>query len=246
VIRVLVSGARGRVGSRIVAAVRAASDLSLVAEVDLGDDLSAAVGRAAPEVAVDFTTPQAVFGNARILLERGVNAVIGTTGLAPPQLEALDRLARERKTGCLVAPNFALGAVLLMRFAEEAARHYRHVEIVERHHEKKLDAPSGTAWLTAERVARARPAAPDPSVETESAPGARGGRVEGIPVHSIRLPGSIAHQEVYFGAPGETLVLRHDATDRDAYAPGVLAAVRGIRGRTGLLLGLETILWPDR
>lgn len=243
---VLVVGSRGRVGARIVAGVRAAPDLALAGEVELGDDLAAAIARSRPAVAVDFTTPATVFANAIAVLERGVHAVIGTTGLRKEQLDRLDAVARERRVGCLVAPNFALGAVLLMRFAEEAAAHYPWVEIVERHHEKKLDAPSGTAWLTAQRVSRARRERPPETTETESAPGARGGRVDDVPVHSLRLPGSLAHQEVYFGGPGETLVLRHDCTDRDAYVPGVLLAVRRIAGREGLLLGLETLLWPAR
>jgi 4-hydroxy-tetrahydrodipicolinate reductase len=196
-------------------------------------------------VAVDFTTPEAVFGNVGVLLRAGVHAVVGTTGLAAPRLADLDALAREQGVGCLVAPNFALGAVLMMRFAEEAARHFPWVEVVERHHEKKLDAPSGTARLTAERIARARREAPSNPEEKETAPGARGGRVADVPVHSLRLPGSVAHQEVWFGGAGETLVLRHDAIDRSVYAPGVLLAVRRIGAHRGLVHGLERILWPD-
>jgi 4-hydroxy-tetrahydrodipicolinate reductase len=160
------------------------------------------------------------------------------------QLARLDALAREKGVACLVAPNFALGAVLMMRFAEEAARFYPWVEVMERHHEKKLDAPSGTAAETARRIARSRKAPPAAVEERESAPGARGGRVEEVAVHSMRLPGSIAHQEVWFGGPGETLVLRHDTTDREVYVPGVLLAVRRIGGMKGLVRGLEPLLWP--
>ncbi|MGQ0612947.1 MAG: 4-hydroxy-tetrahydrodipicolinate reductase [Planctomycetaceae bacterium] len=243
--RVLVLGSRGKVGARVTEGVRAAADLELAGQVEVGDDLAAAIARGRPQVGVDFTTPEAVFGNARTLLGTGVHAVIGTTGLAEAQMEALDALARGKGLSCLVAPNFAVGAVLLMRFAEEAARHFAWVEIVERHHEQKLDAPSGTARLTAERIARARGKAPAPPRESESAPGARGGRVAGVPVHSIRLPGSIAHQEVWFGGPGETLVLRHDATDRAVYVPGVLLAVRRAGSFVGLRRGLEAVLWPD-
>jgi len=144
----------------------------------------------------------------------------------------------------LVAPNFALGAVLMMRFAEEAARHFDWCEVVERHHEHKLDAPSGTARETARRIAAARQRAPKVPGETESAPGARGGRVEGVPVHALRLAGSLAHQEVWFGGPGETLVIRHDSVDRTVFVPGVLLAVRRIRTRRGLVRGLEPLLWP--
>jgi 4-hydroxy-tetrahydrodipicolinate reductase len=246
VIRVAVLGARGRVGSAVASALRAAEGLELVAEIEAGDDLAEALRAKRPDVGVDFTTPAAVFGNARALLEAGAHAVVGTTGLGEEQLRFLDALARERARACVVAPNFALGAVLMMRFAEEAARHFPWVEIVERHHERKLDAPSGTARLTAERVARARASAPEPENETESAPGARGGRVAGVPVHALRLPGSLAHQEVWFGGPGETLVLRHDATDRAVYVPGVLLAVRRAGEYTGLVRGLEALLWPAR
>jgi 4-hydroxy-tetrahydrodipicolinate reductase len=226
--------------------VDAAEDLELAASVDLGDDLVRAIETCTPEVAVEFTVPDAVFDNVRLLLERGVHAVVGTTGLTDEQLGTLDAAARESGVACLVAPNFALGAVLMMRFAEEAARHFPWVEVVERHHEHKLDAPSGTARETAERVSAARggeEAPAGPEGETESAPGARGGRVSEVPVHSLRLPGSVAHQEVWFGGPGETLVIRHDAIDRDVFVPGVLLAVRRIRERIGLLRGLESLIW---
>jgi 4-hydroxy-tetrahydrodipicolinate reductase len=241
----MVLGARGRVGSVIVPAVEEAEDLELAGALEVGDDLAAALARHRPAVAVDFTTPGAVFGNVAALLRARVHAVVGTTGLPAARLKELDVLAREHGVGCLVAPNFALGAVLMMRFAEEAARHFPWAEIVERHHEGKLDAPSGTARLTAERIARARPETPSNPDETENAPGARGGRVADVPVHSLRLPGSVAHQEVWFGGPGETLVVRHDAIDRKVYAPGVLLAVRRIGAHRGLVLGLERILWPD-
>ena len=242
--RVLVVGARGRVGSCIVKGVESADDLELAGAVDVGDDLGSAIEKHRPDVAVDFTIPDAVFGNLSTLLARGVHAVVGTTGLTDDQLDAIDQLAAKHDVGCLVAPNFALGAVLMMRFAEEAARHLPWVEIIERHHEHKLDAPSGTARTTAARVAAARAEAPSPAEETESAPGARGGRVESVPVHSLRLPGSVAHQEVVFGGPGETLTLRHDTIDREVFVPGVLLAVRAIDQHRGLVRGLEPVLWP--
>ncbi len=243
--RVLVVGSKGRVGACLMEGLRAVADLELAGGVDLGDDLPAALKRLRPDVAVDFTQPAAAFGNAKAILSAGVHAVIGTTGLGEAELGALDMLARERGLGIVVAPNFALGALLMMRFAEEAARHFAWVEVVERHHEKKPDAPSGTARMTAERIARARGGAPAEILGHESAPGARGGRVDEVPVHSLRLPGSMAHQEVWFGAPGETLVIRHDTINREVYLPGVLLAVRRVGARPGLIRGLEPILWPE-
>lgn len=243
--RVMVVGAKGRVGSCVVKGVMDAPDLELAGAVDLGDNLAARIAEEKPDVAVDFTVPDAVSHNVSILLKNGVHAVVGTTGITGEELDSLDALAREHNVACLVAPNFALGAVLMMRFAEEAAKHFAWVEVIERHHEKKLDAPSGTAHVTAERIAKARAEKPTETAETESAPGARGGRVEDIPVHSLRLPGSVAHQEVWFGGAGETLVLRHDAINRDVFVPGVLLAVRKISGRTGLIAGLEPVLWPE-
>jgi 4-hydroxy-tetrahydrodipicolinate reductase len=242
--RVLVIGARGRIGSLVAKGVSAAEDLELAGAVDLGDDLDAALATVRAEVAVDFTTPRCVFDNISSVLRHRVHAVVGTTGMDEDQLARLDALAREHDVACLVAPNFALGAVLMMRFAEEAARFYPWVEVVERHHEKKLDAPSGTASETARRIARSRKERPGEVTERESAPGARGGRVEEVAVHSMRLPGSIAHQEVWFGGPGETLVIRHDTVDREVFVPGVLLAVRRIHGFRGLVRGLEPLLWP--
>lgn len=251
-VRVMVVGALGRVGKCLVRGVEQADDLELAGAVDAGDDLGALIESERPAVAIDFTTPDVVYENVTRLLRAGVHAVVGTTGHTQQQLEEFDRLAREHDVGCMVAPNFALGAVLMMRFAEEAARHMPWVEVIERHHEHKLDAPSGTARTTAERIAAARTNTPNgapngvhsPARETESAPGARGGRVDGVCIHSIRLPGSVAHQEVLFGGPGETLSIRHDAIDREVFVPGVLLAVRGISAHRGLVRGLEPLLWP--
>jgi len=249
-VRVMVVGALGRVGKCLVRGVEQADDLQLAGAVDAGDDLGALIESERPAVAIDFTTPDVVHDNVKRLLRAGVHAVVGTTGHTEEQLEEFDRLAREHDVGCMVAPNFALGAVLMMRFAEEAARHMPWVEVIERHHEHKLDAPSGTARTTAERIAAARTDAPRPARETESVPGARGGRVNGVSVHSIRLPGSVAHQEVLFGGPGETLSIRHDTIDREVFVPGVLLAVRGISQHvltthSGLVRGLEPLLWPQ-
>lgn len=243
--RVMVIGAKGKTGTCIVRGVVAADDLQLAGAVDLDDDLEAVLEREKPEVAVDFTAPDAVMTNVEAVLRHGAHAVIGTSGLQSGDLERLDALAQERKVGCLFGPNFALGAVLMMRFAEEAARHFPHCEIIERHHRTKLDAPSGTARATAERIAEARRTKPPDAEETENAPGARGGRIADIPVHAVRLPGSIAHQEILFGGPGETLTIRHDTADREVFVPGVLLAVRHIDKHTGLVHGLEPLLWPN-
>lgn len=243
--RVMVIGAKGKTGTCIVRGVVDADDLQLAGAVDLGDDLQAVLAREKPEVAVDFTTPDAVFANVEAVMRHGAHAVIGTSGLQAEQLERLDALAREQRVGCLFGPNFALGAVLMMRFAEEAARHFPHCEIIERHHQTKRDAPSGTARATAERIARARTTRPPAAEETENAPGARGGRIDDVAVHAVRLPGSIAHQEVLFGGPGETLTIRHDTADREVFVPGVLLAVRHIEKHTGLVHGLEPLLWPS-
>jgi 4-hydroxy-tetrahydrodipicolinate reductase len=241
----MVVGSRGRVGARVVAGVEQAGDLELAGTVEVGDNLKELIAEHRPDVAVDFTVPDAVSHNVSTLLRAGVSTVVGTTGITREELDSLDAIAREKQVGCFVAPNFALGAVLMMRFAEEAARHYEWVEVIERHHEHKLDAPSGTAQTTAERIAAVRREVPEGAPETESAPGARGGRVKDVPVHSVRLPGSVAHQEVWFGGAGETLVIRHDTINRDVFVPGVLLGVRKIRGHVGLVLGLDRILWPD-
>ena len=237
-----VFGARGRMGSEVCRAVEAAEDLSLVAALDEGDDRDEA--RAA-EVVIDFTHPDAVMENLDWCLERGIHAVVGTTGFTPERLSQLrDRLAGSA-TGILVAANFSIGAVLMMNFARQAAAFYESVEVIELHHPEKADAPSGTATTTAQLIAAARedaglPAAPDATAH--GLPGARGAEVDGIAVHSVRLRGLVAHQEVLFGAEGETLTIRHDSHDRASFMPGVLAAVRAIRSRPGLTLGIEQIL----
>lgn len=263
-LRVAVSGAAGRMGRQVVAAIHGAEGMAVSAAVDcvrVGEDagevagigaigvpiqdcLGDALGASGAEVMVDFTVPASAMANARTALERGVAPVIGTTGLTPKDLDEIRRLTCQAEVPALVAPNFALGAVLMMRFAEMAAAHFPDVEIIELHHEKKLDAPSGTALLTAERLAAARTALPvgAPLGSTEKLSGARGGSAQGIRVHSVRLPGLVAHQEVLFGGQGETLTIRHDSMDRSCFMPGVLLAVRRVRGLTGLTLGLDALL----
>ncbi len=241
--KVAVFGARGKMGAEVCRAVEAADDLELVAAVDAGDD-RAAVERA--DVVVDFTHPDAVMDNLAWCIGRGLHAVVGTTGFDEARLQHLrDLLTRHPEVGVVVAANFSVGAVLMMRFAEEAAAFYESVEIVELHHPGKADAPSGTATTTARRVAAARaaaglPAPPDATVQ--ELPGARGADVDGIRVHGVRLRGLVAHQEVLLGSEGETLTLRHDSLDRASFMPGVLAAVRAVPGRPGLTVGIEPVL----
>jgi 4-hydroxy-tetrahydrodipicolinate reductase len=244
--RVLVAGAAGRMGREVVRAVSAEPDMEVVAPLERGDDLADALRAARPDVMVDFTVPESVMGNVRAALRAGVVPLVGTTGIQEADLAELRALCDETGTACLIAPNFAIGAVLLMRFAREAARYMPDVEVIEMHHERKLDAPSGTALRTAEMIAEGRTGAPlpAPSGAFETAPGARGGRAPAgdIPVHSVRLPGFVASQEVIFGAPGQRLSLRHDSIDRASFMPGVVLAVRRARDLRGLVYGLENLL----
>ncbi len=244
-IRVGVIGARGRMGTEVVRAVEAVDDLEVVAMVDAGDWLFS-VSDAGAQVVVDFTHPDVVMDNIRWAIDNGIHCVVGTSGFTPQRLDTLRQWSTERPDlGILIAPNFAVGAVLSMRFAQLAARFYESVEIVELHHPQKVDAPSGTAARTAELIAAARAdaglAAP-PDATTTAADGARGAEVNGIRVHSVRLAGLVAHQEVLFGAAGETLTIRHDSVDRVSFMPGVLLAVRRVASRPGVTVGLESLL----
>jgi 4-hydroxy-tetrahydrodipicolinate reductase len=244
-IRVGVLGARGRMGQQVCQAVGAADDLDLVAMVDVGDRLFS-VADAGAQVLVDFTHPDVVMDNVRFAVDQGIHAVVGTTGMTPDRLEIIRTwLAAAPDLGVLVAPNFGIGAVLSMRFAQLAARYYESAEVIELHHPGKADAPSGTAIRTAELIAAARatagmPAAPDAT--TQALDGARGADVDGIRVHSVRMSGLVAHQEIIFGAQGETLTIRHDSLDRSSFMPGVLLGVRGVSSRPGLTVGLEPLL----
>ncbi|WP_205474759.1 4-hydroxy-tetrahydrodipicolinate reductase [Nocardioides sp. SYSU D00038] len=244
-LRVGVLGARGKVGSEVCRAVAAADDLDLVAEVDVDDDVEVLASSGA-EAVVDFTHPDVVMDNLRYCVESGIHAVVGTTGFDDDRLATLRGwLGEEPATGVLIAPNFSIGAILMMRWAAAAASFYESVEIVELHHPTKADAPSGTARRTAELVAAARRAAgsaPMPDATSTALDGARGASVDGVPVHSIRLRGLVAHQEVLLGSPGETLTIRHDSLDRSSFAPGVLAGLRAIRSHPGLTVGLEHVL----
>jgi 4-hydroxy-tetrahydrodipicolinate reductase len=243
--RVGVLGARGRVGRAVCEAVAAAADLDLVAEVDVDDDLELLVSSGAHAV-VDFTHPDVVMDNLAFCIDHDIHAVVGTTGFTDDRLAALrQRLADHPATGVLVAPNFSIGAVLMMRFAELAAPFFESVEVIELHHPDKADAPSGTAARTAELMAAARRAAGrdrSPDATSTGLQGARGAEVGDIRVHSVRLRGLVAHQEVLLGTPGETLTLRHDSLDRVSFVPGVLAGLRAIRDRPGLTVGLDALL----
>lgn len=244
-IKVGVLGSRGRMGTEAVRAISAAKDLELVAQIDLGDSLDLLVSSGA-QVIVDFTHPDAVMKNCEYAISKGIHIVVGTTGFTSERLEDLKKwLAANPKVGALVAPNFGLGAVLMMQFAAKAARYFESAEIVELHHPEKADAPSGTATRTAELITQARKdahlhAMPD---KTSSAiDGARGAKVGDVPVHSVRLRGLVAHQEVLLGDQGETLSIRHDSIDRTGFMPGVLLAIREVGNRPGLTFGLENYM----
>ena len=240
---VAVLGARGRMGSEVCRAVEAAEGLVLGAQLDAGDDLG---GLAGADVVVDFTHPDAVMANLAHCIEHGIHAVVGTTGFTADRLATVrDQLAAAPGVGVVVAANFSVGAVLMMHFAEQAAQFYESVEIIELHHPNKADAPSGTAATTARRVAAARAAANRPAIPdatSQELAGARGADVEGIRVHGVRLRGLVAHQEVLFGDPGETLTIRHDSLDRVSFMPGVIAAARWVPSHPGLTEGIDTIL----
>ena len=241
--RVGVFGSRGRMGAEVCRAVECEPDMELVAAIDLDEDRSPAE---AAEVIVDFTHPDAVMGNISWCIERGIHTVVGTTGFTDERLDELRQTLADRDSvGVLVAPNFSIGAVLMMRFAEQAAPFYESAEVIELHHPGKADAPSGTAANTARKIAAARTAASlsqPPDATVQELPGARGARVDGIRVHGVRLRGLVAHQEVLFGAEGETLTIRHDSLDRISFMPGVIAAIRAIGNRPGLTVGIEPIL----
>lgn len=224
-------------------AVRDAADMTLSAEVDAGDALTLFTG-AQTDVVIDFTHPDVVMDNLKFLIDNGIHAVVGTTGFTEERLEAVRGwLAGSPQTGVLIAPNFAIGAVLSMHFAQKAAPYFESVEVIELHHPQKADAPSGTATRTAALIAEARKGMPaNPDATSTGLPGARGADVDGVPVHSVRLTGLVAHQEVLFGTMGETLTIRHDSLDRTSFVPGVLLAVRQIPRRPGLTIGLEPLL----
>jgi 4-hydroxy-tetrahydrodipicolinate reductase len=232
-------------GAEVVRAINEATDCELVAALDLGDSLDALLTNKA-EVVVDFTTPDSVMGNLEFLITNGIHAVVGTTGFDDARVTQVKKLlVAHPKVGLLIAPNFAIGAVLMMEFAEKAARYFESAEIIELHHPAKVDAPSGTAARTAELMTQARKdagLAPMPDATTTSLDGARGSIVGDIPVHSIRARGLVAHQEVILGGLGETLIIRHDSLDRAGFMPGVLLGVRKVSTHPGLTHGLDKFM----
>ncbi len=262
-LKVVVLGADGRMGREVVKAVLREEDLSLVGAIDTrnhGEDIGTLVtgtpcrvtvagnlGRVLEEtcadVAVDFTTPDSVRQNLSIILKHRVNAVVGTTGLSEKDIAEIDRHAAEANVGVVIAPNFAIGAILMMRFAAEAAKYFPDLEIIELHHDQKLDAPSGTALKTAQLIKEKRDSKKQghPN-EHENIPGVRGGQLDGMRIHSIRLPGLVAHQEVIFGGLGQTLRIRHDSINRESFMPGVIMAVRKVVDLKGVTFGLEKLL----
>lgn len=261
-VTVLVNGACGRMGQAVLKAVQEADDLQLVGAVDIhggadcGElvglpknnvrvetDLAAALERIKPEVMIDFTRPDVVFDNVMTALKAKVSPVVGTTGLSEEQKAEIRKLAEANATSAFIAPNFAIGAVLMMVMAKQAAKYMPEVEIIELHHDNKLDAPSGTAVQTAAMIAEVRAAHKQGHPEEkEKIAGARGADYEGMHIHSVRLPGYVAHQEVIFGGLGQTLTIRHDSLNRESFMPGVVLAAQKVRTLTGLTIGLDKLL----
>ena len=259
--RVIVCGAAGRVGRQMVESLSQEADMETVGLVDVkaipadlaqsfapgavrSDDLESAIDQSSPDVVVDFTVASAARENVAAAIERGVSPVVGTTGFSDDDIEAIGRKSEELGVGAFIAPNFSIGAVVLMRLSEIAASHFDHVEIIELHHDGKVDAPSGTALHTARMIvdARGEPAV-DVATERFTLEGVRGGDFSGVKIHSVRLPGLVAHQEVLFGGVGQTLTIRHDSTSRESFAPGVMLAIRRVRGLKGLVVGLDKLLF---
>lgn len=244
-IKVAVLGAKGRMGSESVKAISAADDLELVASLDLGDSLDLLKSSGA-EVVLEFTHPDSVMKNLEFAISNGIHVVVGTTGIDSQRMDVIKSLlAKNPKVGAIIAPNFGLGAVLMMQFAAKAATYFESVEIIELHHPDKADAPSGTATRTAELISEARARAKKSAIADKTSSGlagARGAKVGDVAIHSIRLRGLVAHQEVLLGNQGETLSIRHDSIDRSGFMPGVLLAIRSVKTRAGLTFGLENVM----
>jgi 4-hydroxy-tetrahydrodipicolinate reductase len=239
-VKVGVLGARGRMGAEVCRAAEEAADVTLVAGVDVGEAREALRDA---DVVVDFTAPDAVMDNLRWCIEHDLHCVVGTTGFDDQRLDEVRALlVGHPSLGVVVAPNFGIAAVLMMRFAATAAPYFDSVEIVELHHPNKVDAPSGTARRTAELIAQAREGKASPDATTQSLDGARGAEVDGVHVHAVRLAGLVAHQEVLLGGHGETLTIRHDSLSRESFMPGVLLAVRAVVDRPGLTVGIDELL----
>lgn len=245
-IRVAVAGANGRMGQEVVTMLGQDKQLVYVGALDTrgeDEDIRARLDEMKPDVLVDFTTPHSVYRHLEICLQHGIRPVVGTTGLSQDEIQEMTRRFGEAGLGCIVAPNFAIGAILCMKFAAMAAKYMPHVEIIELHHDRKLDAPSGTALKTAEMIAAVREEIKQGHPEEkETIPGARGAEYEGFRIHSVRLPGMVAHQEVLFGATGQTLSIRHDSINRESFMPGVNMAIKAVMNMNGFLYGLEHLI----
>lgn len=241
-IRVLVNGAVGRMGKTTVAAIAHDKDLELVGKTQRRDDLKKCIRASKAELVIDFTNASVVFENTQDIILAGAHPVIGTSGLLPNQIKKLQQICAKKKLGAIIAPNFCIGALLMMRFAEQAAHYFPEVEIIETHHERKLDAPSATALKTAELIAQARKKNPSSKKIHETLPGSRGACKDQVPIHSLRLPGFLAKQEIIFGHLGGNLGITHETIDRNAFMPGVLLACKKVMQLKKLVYGLETLL----
>lgn len=244
-IRVAVNGSDGKMGLESVQAILAAPNLELVGEFNQQHDLSQEIPKSKAQVVVDFTTANVVFENTKKIIDAGAHPVIGTTGFTSEQIDELTTLSATLKRGGIIAPNFSVGALLMMKLSKECAQHFPHVEIIEMHHDNKVDAPSGTAVKTAELIAQNRTVPTQKVEEKIMIPGARGGVCENINVHSVRLPGLVAHQQVLFGGIGETLTIKHDTINRQAFMPGVVLACNKVIALNRLVYGLETLLFES-
>ena len=241
-IRVLINGAKGSMGKESVKAITEDQELELVAQTDLGDNLAKTIKKTKAEVVVDFTTAEVVMENSIAIIESGARPVIGTSGLLPEQVSNLDELCRTHNNGGIIVPNFAIGAVLMMKYAQDAAKYFPNVEIIELHHNLKADSPSGTAIKTANLISESRKSVHDKIDEKEIISGARGAKSEGIRIHSVRLPGLVAHQEIIFGGKSQTLKIRHDSINRDSFMSGVCLACKKVMHLKKLVYGLEHLL----
>ncbi len=260
-IKVAINGVLGRVGQEVLRAVCSDAELQAVGAVDikakgkllalpggtadipLSNDIDSILSSTKPDVMVDFTLYQAAMPAIRIAAKRKVNLVIGTTGFSQQDIDEIDKLCRSNKIGAVVASNFALGAILMIHMAKIAAKYFDYAEIIEKHHEKKADAPSGTALSTAKAMVQARGRGFQvPPLEKENIPGTRGGQLDGVSIHSVRLPGYLANQDVIFGALGQTLKISHETISREAFMPGVILAIKGVNETKGLIVGLENLL----
>lgn len=242
-IRVLVNGAKGKMGQTTVKTIANCADFTLVGSIDCHDHLAQEIKKNKAEVVIDFTNAEVVFNNTQIIIAAGARPVIGTSGLVTEQIHQLQKQCAQLKLGGIIAPNFSLGAVLMMKYAQQIATYFPHVEIIEMHHDGKLDSPSGTAMRTAELLATARtPTSSSPKTTRETLPGARGASYQHVPIHSVRLPGLVAHQQIIFGGSGETLTIRHDSIDRECFMSGVIIACKKVMQLKKLVYGLEQIL----